>query len=232
VRKSVLVTGASKGIGKFLAKSLLDQGFYVYGCSRGKSTIEHEDYRHFELDLNEESDIINMFKEIRKSPTQLYGLLNNAGIASMNHVVLTPTKTVRRIFDINFVSTFICSREASKLMKKYKNGRIINFSTIAVPICLEGESVYASSKSAVETFTKCFSKEVADYGITVNVIGPNPIKTNLIKNVNNDKLDNVIGRQAIKRFGNFADVLNVVDFYLNEKSDFVTGQKIYLGGVS
>jgi 3-oxoacyl-[acyl-carrier protein] reductase len=116
-------------------------------------------------------------------------------------------------------------------MKKYKAGRIVNFSTIAVPISLEGESVYAASKSAVESFTKSFSKEVADFGITVNIVGPNPIKTDLIKNVDNTKLQNVINMQTIKRYGKFGDILNIVNFYLNESSDMITGQKIYLGGL-
>ena len=231
MKKSVLITGSSKGIGKFLVESLLDQGFYVFGCSRGPGTINHNNYVHFELDLNNEKDIINMFRDIRKSNTQFYALINNAGIASMNHVLLTPKTTVNKIMNINFISSFICSREASKLMKKHKEGRIINFSTIAVPIGLEGEAVYAASKSAVETFTKCFSKEVAEFGITVNILGPNPIKTDLIKNVNIKKLDNVVNMQAIKRYGHFRDVLNVVNFYLKKESNFITGQKIYLGGL-
>lgn len=231
MKKSVLITGSSKGIGKFLAEALLDQEFFVFGCSRGNSTINHNNYMHFELNLNNEKDVVSMFRTIRKSDTQFYGLINNAGIASMNHVLLTPKKTVSKIMDINFISSFICSREASKLMKKYQEGRIINFSTIAVPIGLEGEAVYAASKSAVETFTKCFSKEVADFGITVNILGPNPIKTDLIKNVNNEKLNNVVNMQTIKRFGRFEDVLNVINFYLKEESSFITGQKIYLGGL-
>ena len=231
MKKSVLVTGSSKGIGKFLAEALLDQGYYVFGCSRGASSIEHNDYTHFELNLDNEKDIVNMFKAIRTSNTQFYGLINNAGIASMNHALLTPKKTVSKIIDINFVSTFICAREASKLMKKHKEGRIVNFSTIAVPIGLQGEAVYAASKSAVETFTKCFSKEVADFGITVNILGPNPIETDLIKNVENQKLNNVVNMQTIKRFGLFEDVLNVINFYLKKESNFVTGQKIYLGGL-
>jgi len=231
VKKSILITGSSKGIGKFLAESMLEYGYFVFGCSRGDSSIHNDNYQHFKLDLSKEQEILLMFKKIRNSKTQFYGLLNNAGIASMNHVLLTPISTVNKIFNINFTAAFICSREAVKIMRKHKVGRIINFSTIAVPIGLEGETVYAASKSAVESFTKSFSKEVIDYGVTVNLIGPNPIKTNLIKNVNNDKLQNVINKQTIKRYGSFQDVLNVIDFYLNEKSDFITGQKIYLGGL-
>ena len=231
MKKSILITGSSKGIGKFLALSLISQGYYVFGCSRSESTISDDNYQHITADLSSESDILNVFKTIRKHDTQFYGLINNAGIASMNHTLLTPRTTFSRIFNINFLATFLCSREASKIMKRHKQGRIINFSTIAVPIGLQGESVYAASKSAVETFTKSFSKEVSDFGITINIIGPNPVKTDLIKNVKNDKLQNVINMQTIKRYGTLDDILNVVNFYLSESSDMITGQKIYLGGL-
>jgi 3-oxoacyl-[acyl-carrier protein] reductase len=231
MKKSILITGSSKGIGKFLTTSFISQGYYVFGCSRSQATIEDENYCHFMADLNSETDILNVFKTIRKHTTQFYGLINNAGIASMNHTLLTPSATVSRIFNINFLASFLCSREASKIMKKYKKGRIINFSTIAVPIGLQGESVYAASKSAVETFSKSFSKEVSEFGITINIIGPNPVKTDLIKNIKNDKLQNVINMQTIKKYGTFEDILNVVNFYLSEDSDMITGQKIYLGGL-
>jgi len=231
VKKSVLITGTSKGIGNFLAKTLLSEGYHVFGCSRTSSTIEDLEYEHFKADLYKEEDILQIFKKIRNSKTQFYGLINSAGIASMNHVLLTPTKTVRNIFNINFLASFLCSREASKIMKKFKIGRIINFSTIAVPIALQGESVYAASKSAVETFSKSFSKEVSGFGITVNVIGPNPIRTDLIKNVDNNKLDKIIEMQTIKRFGTYEDVWNVVKFFLSDESSMITGQNLYLGGL-
>ena len=115
----------------------------------------------------------------------------------------------------------------------YKNnfGRIINFTTVAVPLNLEGESIYASSKAAVSSLTKILSKELADYGITVNSLGPTPIRTDLIKSIPKNKINKLIERQAIKRFGSFKDISNVIDFFVDEKSDFITGQIIYLGGI-
>lgn len=232
INKSVVVTGASKGIGKFIVDQLISEGYYVYGCSRSESSFKNNNYLHFCVDVTKEKQVNAMFTEIRRAKnTQLYGLINNAGIASMNHSLLMPTKTIDKIFEVNFKGTFICSREASKIMKKNNLGRIINFSTIAVPLFLEGESVYAASKSAIETFTKSFAKEIASFGITANIIGPNPIKTDLIKNVQNEKIENVIQRQSIKRYGTFEDVMNVINFYLRPESKMITGQKVYLGGL-
>ena len=116
-------------------------------------------------------------------------------------------------------------------MLKNKNGRIVNFSTVAVPLDLEGELVYASSKAAVEKMTKILSKELSTYNITVNAVGPTPIKTDLTKTVPKNKLNEIIEMQTVKRFGEMEDVVNVIDFFIDEKSEFITGQVIYLGGL-
>ena len=116
-------------------------------------------------------------------------------------------------------------------MAAKKNGRIINFSTVAVPLNLEGEAIYASSKAAIVSLTKILAKELASFNITVNAIGPTPIETDLIKNIPQNKIDDLLKKQAINRFGNFKDVHNVIDFFLKKESDFVTGQIVYLGGL-
>jgi 3-oxoacyl-[acyl-carrier protein] reductase len=117
-------------------------------------------------------------------------------------------------------------------MQKRKFGRIINFSTVAVPFHLEGEAVYAASKAAVEELTRILAREFADLGITVNAIGPTPINTDLIRGVPQEKIQALINRQAIKRPGKFEDIFNLIDFLVKPESDFITGQVIYLGGVS
>jgi 3-oxoacyl-[acyl-carrier protein] reductase len=150
----------------------------------------------------------------------------------MNHILLTPLKTVQDILNTNFIGTFLFSREAAKLMKKNGYGRIVNFATVASILKLEGESVYASSKAAVINFTQILARELAEFGVTVNAIGPTPIKTDLIRSVPQEKIDSLVRRQAIRRLGTFRDISNVIDFLIQPQSDFITGQVIYLGGVS
>jgi 3-oxoacyl-[acyl-carrier protein] reductase len=116
-------------------------------------------------------------------------------------------------------------------MHKSKSGRIVNFTSVAVPLDLEGESVYAASKSAVVTFTRILARELAPANITVNAVGPTPVMTDLIRSVPKDKLDRLLKRQAIHRYGAFKDISNVIDFFIRPESDFVTGQVIYLGGI-
>ena len=227
----ILITGASRGIGRFLVEYYTGQGSRVVGCSRHQSEFQHQNYRHFCLDVIDEPEVKAMFAEIGRSYGRLDVLINNAGIASMNHVLLTPLATVKRIFETNTLGTFLFCREAAKLMRRKKSGRIVNFTTVAAALDLEGEAAYAASKSAVATLTRILARELAAFNITVNAIGPTPVKTDLVRSVPAEKLDNLIRRQAIQRYCEFSDISNVIDFFLRPESDFVTGQILYLGGI-
>jgi 3-oxoacyl-[acyl-carrier protein] reductase len=171
-----------------------------------------------------------MISSIRKRHGRLDIAVSNAGIASMNHFLLMPRAAAAKIVETNFYGTFFICRESAKLMKKRRYGRIVNFSTIAVPMHLEGEAIYAASKSAVVTFTKVIARELAEFGITCNAVGPAPIDTDLIRGVPSDKIDQLVNSLAIKKLGRFEDVANVIDFFVWPESSAVTGQVIYLGG--
>ena len=227
-----LVTGSRKGIGRALVRHFVERGHRVIGCSRTAPDWTLDGYRHFEVDVTDERGVIDMLAAIRKEHGRLDNLLNNAGIAAMNHALLTPLETAQRILNTNLLGTFLLCRESAKLMKKRKYGRIVNFSTIAVPLKLEGEAIYAASKAAVGTLTEVLCKELAPFGITVNAVGPTPVETDLIRNVPDDKIQSLLQRQAIPRFGTFDDVINVVDFFVAPESAFVSGQTVFLGGVS
>jgi 3-oxoacyl-[acyl-carrier protein] reductase len=229
--KVVLITGTRKGIGRALVEHYAGRGCYVVGCSRSRFEGELPNYRHYCLDVGDEAAVKRMFSEIRKQEGRLDVLINNAGVASMNHSLLTPLAAVNQIMETNFTGTFLFCREAARLMQLHHYGRIVNFATVAVPLKLEGEAVYAASKAAVISLTHILAREFADFGITVNAIGPGPIRTDLIRGVSPEKLDALIKRQAIKRYGEPRDVIHVIDFFVQRASDFVTGQVIFLGGV-
>ena len=227
----ILITGARKGIGRSLAEHYLAQGYSVVGCSRKDSDLSHDRYSHYCLSVTNETAVKSMFTDIAKRSGRLDVLINNAGIASMNHVLLTSVEKARVIFETNFIGTFLMCREAARLMKKNEFGRIVNLASVATPLKLEGEAVYAASKAAVISFTQVVAKELASFGITANAIGPTPIDTDLIKSVPAEKLDQLISLQAIKRRGTFGDITNLIDFLIRPESDFITGQVIFLGGV-
>lgn len=228
----MLLSGSSRGLGLALAEHFLQHGWHVVGCSRKAVSLPHKNYRHFSLDIADESAVVDMVRTVKAEFGRIDALLNNAGQASMNALALTPSDTLARLLQVNVVGAFSLLREVSKVMMRQKHGRIVNFSSIAAPLALEGEAAYAASKAAVESLTKVAARELADYGITVNAIGPSPIRTDLIRGVPEQKLQALLRRQPIKEFAEPEDVINAVDFFLHPESKRITGQIIYLCGVS
>ena len=228
-REVVLITGSRVGIGRYLVHHYVERGAQVVGCSRQPAEYELESYTHFCLDVSDESAVKDMFNTVSEEFGRLDILINNAGAGSMNHFLLTPLTTVRRLMDVNYIGTFLCSREAARIMRRNNYGRIVNMSTVGVPLNLEGEASYVASKSAVEELTRVLARELAPFNITCNAVGPSPIDTDLTRGVPPEKLEALVQRLAIKRLGVFADVANVVDFFAKPESNYVTGQTIYLG---
>ena len=230
-RQIVLITGTRRGIGRYLAEHFAGKGARVVGCSREPIDWQLEGYMHVLADVTQEDDVKALMSTVQREFGRLDVAINNAGIASTNAALLTPTATIDRVMATNFRGTVVVCRESAKLMMRRKVGRIVNLSTIAVPMRIEGEALYAASKSAVVTYSQILARELGPLGITVNVVGPAPIETDLIRNVPKDKIQRILDNQAIKRLGRFEDVANVIDFFVRPESDYVTGQVIYLGGV-
>jgi 3-oxoacyl-[acyl-carrier protein] reductase len=227
----ILITGASSGIGQHLSRhfSLINDSNFVIGCGRSSKIYTYFDY--VECDITKEKDLDELFMHIKNIYGRLDILINNAGTSSMNAFMLTPFSTMYNIINLNLLSLANVTQRAARLMIPNKYGRIINITSVAEPLELEGESIYAASKAGVNSLTRVLSKELASYNITVNAVGPTPIETNLLAGVSKDKINSLLNRQAIKRMAQFEDVANAVDFFINPRSEMITGQIVYLGGV-
>lgn len=228
----IVITGTRKGIGRYLVEYYVDKGFQVIGCSRGTVNYGFENYQHFYLDVSDEEKVKKMFSEIRKTHKRVDVLINNAGIALMSYVLLTPLQAVQNMLNTNFIGSFLFCREAVKIMQGNCFGRIVNISTVAVPLSPIGTSIYSASKSAVEQFSRVLAKEVASYGITVNTLELSFVKgSGMTDEISKKAIKEVLAQTVSKLWLDFKDVAHTIDFLISLGSDRVTGQTFCLGGI-
>lgn len=232
IKPVILITGASRGIGLSLVHHYLQKEFYVIGCSRTSIDITTNiNYRHFILDVANEEEVVNMFKQIKEKYQSLDYLINNAGINTANSItLLTSMASAKSTLITNVLGTFVMTREAAKLMMRNRFGRVINFGSMATRHEVEGEAIYTASKSAIHSFTRVVAKELQPFGITCNVISPSSVQTDLMALVDPIKLASVLARNAIPRNGTFQEISTVIDFLLSDDGSSITGQNIFLGG--
>jgi len=226
---TALITGASQGLGRALAERLLADGWIVHGFARGTQMLSHERFRAHAVDVTDEAAVRAAVATIAESG-RIDLLVNNAGAASMNALLLTPGETAERLMRVNYLGTFHCLQAVGKVMVRQRAGRIVNVTTVAVPLSLEGEAAYVASKAAVEALTKVAAKELAPSGITVSAFGFGPIDTRLTRAVPKAalaKINDAIGRPQ----GTTMD--QAVDFLLSRLSapDLKSGSVEYFSAV-
>lgn len=228
----ILLTGTRKGVGKDVALHFLRRGDTVVGCSRGESSIEHDRYFHFCLDLNDACAVRQMIKHIRLTHDRLDVLINNAGEASMAPFLLTPEKTIQSLFGSNVFGLINVTREAVKLMQKNKGAAaIVNLSTVATKWAIPGQSIYAASKAAVEQLTRTLSKELISFDVRINTLALPLYRSSMTRTLPQEIKQKMIERQAIARQCVFSDVIGPIEFLIGEQSAFITGETLSLGGV-
>ena len=226
----VVISGTSKGIGKCTAEHFLSQGDKVFGCSRGDGTIIHSAYTHTKLDLQDEKAIISWIRSIKKQVGRIDILFCNAGYAPANFLAtITSGKVLDDVLKTNVFGTFVMCRETAKIMMKQKSGRIINVSSMAAGLHLEGTSAYALSKAAIVEFTKILAKELAQFNVTCNVIAPSMYMTDGVEALKDDVINRALNSLTLKRTLRIEELLHVIDFYVDRNASAITGQVIHLG---
>lgn len=223
----IIVTGASKGLGRAICERLLSKNHKILGLARDISGLN---FPSMACDVSKFDDIKFVSDKLRKERVEVSGLINVAGIASMNLVITTPSSTVRNIIETNLLGTIYCCQLLSPLMIRRKSGVIINFSTIAVVLGLKGEAVYSASKAGVEGFSRAFAREMSDFNITVNCIAPGPINTALLKGVSKTQIDRIVDAQIIPKQFLPEAVADIVELLLDERSASLSGQIFHIGG--
>jgi 3-oxoacyl-[acyl-carrier protein] reductase len=234
--KVVLVTGASRGVGAHIAQHFLHHGATVLGLSRGEGTIKHERYRHFSVNLSDGEAIVQCFrKEIGKDFKKIDIVVNNAAVLTSQYAMIMPLKNAADMINTNLLGVFVVSREAAKLMRTSKAGRIINIGSMATTLEPMGDSIYAATKAGIQTLANVMAKEFASLNITCNTVAITAIETDMLHSHTPQaqvKIQEIVKNLPIPRMAQADDILNVIDFYASERSSYITAQMIYLGGLN
>lgn len=224
----IIVTGASRGLGQAIAERLIEKGEHVIGLARSVSGLSID---AIECDVSEYTSVKNASREIKKMKKPVKAFINAAGVASMNLAVTTDESTVQKLIQTNLVGTIYCCQMFAPIMLRQKHGSFINFSTIAVALSLKGESVYAASKAGVESFSRTFAREMADFNVRVNCIAPGPIRTDLLRGITDTQIEKITSQQVIPKQFQKSDVCDLVELLLDEKAASLSGQVLNIGGV-
>ena len=223
----IVVTGASKGLGRAICERLLTRNIEVLGLARNTEGME---FASMPCDVSLPDDVKAVARKLKADGVIVKGLINAAGIASMNLAVTTPASAAYRIIHTNLLGTIFCCQQFAPLMMRNKAGSIINFSTIAVALGLKGESIYAASKAGVEGFTRAFAREMSDFNINVNCIAPGPINTSLLKGITANQIERIVSQQIIPRQFTPDAVSDLVELLLDTRSNSLSGQVLHVGG--
>ena len=224
----IIITGASRGLGKAIAERLIERGEEVVGLARSVDGLNIE---AIECDVSDYTSVKNASREIKKLKKPVKAFINAAGVASMNMAVTTDKDTVQKLIQTNLVGTIYCCQLFAPILLRQKYGSFINFSTIAVALALKGESVYAASKAGVESFSRTFAREMADFNVRVNCIAPGPIRTDLLKGITDTQIQKIISQQIIPKQFQKSDVCNLIELLIDERAGSLSGQVLNIGGV-
>jgi len=238
--KNVLVTGASRGIGAEIAKTLATMGLKVWinyrsgaeAADKVKEAIEAEGgvAAVIGFDVSDEKAFIEGIKTIISSDGELSYLVNNAGITNDKLALRMKNEDFMSVINANLTSVFTGCREAMKVMRKKKFGSVVNVASIVGETGNAGQTNYAASKGGVIAMTKSFAIEAATSGIRYNTVTPGFIATDMTDELPEDVKESFIANIPMKRFGEAKEVAEAVAFLLSDHSSYITGETLKVNG--
>lgn len=238
-KKVILITGASRGIGAFTATLLAQQGHkiiinYAHNDLEANAVLAKIQALGgiaslFKANIGDSNQVIRLFDYAIQTYGQLDIVINNAGIMRFNKIEDVDDETIDQILAINLKGSLYTMREAAKRLAN--GGKIINLSSSVIGMKLEGYGVYTASKAAIESLTAILAKELRGRNITVNAIAPGPTATELFLEGKSDDLIKKLSSAApLERLGTVEDIAAVVDFAVNDASNWINAQVLRVNG--
>ena len=241
--KVALVTGGLKGIGRATVMELAMQGADIalnYRASEKNKVLAEElvkelkdlggDVLCVEGDIAHEEDVENIFKSIKKYFGHLDILVNNAGITRDQLILRMKTEDFDAVINTNLKGTYLCMKQASRLMMKQKSGHIISLSSVVGVIGNAGQVNYAASKAGVIGMTMSLARELGPRGVTVNAVAPGFIETDMTEVLSDEVKEGLKASIPLGTLGHVEDVAKTIAFLASDDAKYITGQTIHVDG--
>ena len=238
--KTALVTGASRGIGAAIAKSLAKEGAFViinYNGSKeradavaAKITADGGKAAVYGCNVSEYGACEKMAKDIMETYGHLDILVNNAGITRDNLLMRMKDEEWNDIIETNLSSVFRLSKAVMRAMMKKRHGRIITIGSVVGTMGNGGQANYAAAKAGLIGFSKSLAREVASRGITVNVVAPGFIETDMTRALSDDQRAGILAQVPAGRLGGAQEIANAVAFLASDEAAYITGETLHVNG--
>ncbi len=238
--QKVLISGATRGIGKAIAQAFLEQGAFVIGLYASNSKAaesfkeecgsDAERLHLYQCDVSDYPAVEKLFSSIEDEFDTIDILISNAGIRRDGVLAMMPSEDWNRVIDINLTGSYNMAKFAVQLMVKQKFGRIIFITSPMAHLGFAGQANYAASKAGQIGMMRSLSKETAKRKITVNCVSPGFIATELIDDLSRDQLNEYKKMVPMRRFGTPREVADAVLFLSGPKADYITGAVLEING--
>ena len=231
--KKILITGASRGIGKDIALKSKEKGYEVLGTSttnEGVSNLKKNGIHGLQLNLNDKKSVESFNYLLTQEHPDIAVLVNNAGITRDNIVLRMTEEEWMDVLNVNLNGAFKISKTVLKFMLKKRWGRILNITSTSASTGNRGQANYAAAKAGIEAFSKSLAKEVGSRGITVNAIAPGYIQTDMTKVISEKVKEEILSQIPLSRFGKPEEISQLVDFLISDEASYITGQTIHING--
>ena len=234
--KVALVTGASRGIGRAVAETLVSAGATVIGTAtseRGAAAIQEylvDSGFGLVLDVTDKDSVADLFSAIKEKVGDVNILVNNAGITRDNLLMRMKEDEWGDIIDTNLTSVFRMSKAVMRPMMKKRHGRIINIGSVVGSMGNPGQTNYCAAKAGLLGFTKSLAKEVASRQITVNAIAPGFIQTDMTDELTEEQQQGIMSQVPMARLGQAQEIANAVHFLASDSAAYITGETLHVNG--
>ena len=231
--KKVFITGASRGIGNAIAKSLLKENYTVIGTATSSKGVEQliaEGILGYKLELDDLERINASWEKISDEHLDVDILINNAGFTRDNLILRMSEDEWNDVMNVHLNGMFRITKRLLKPMLKKRWGRIINLSSTSAVLGNKGQANYAAAKAGIEAFSRSLASEVGSRGITVNAVAPGFINTDMTELNSGVVEEELIKKIPLGRFGETSEIAHLVNFLCSEESSYITGQTIHING--